>query len=643
MPIRGASEAKQITFELGLDDSTVVDSPATKGTLSRAWNADLIDESLVKSRNGYTKVNSDGAWGSRNITQGFEYTTTSGSKEVLIYGESSPITGTSGTFGKLDATLTPTTISSSLVDNIKPSFLQFGTLAFCFNGTDDFVYDGTSTRQIGITAPVSAPTYTAQINGNLEQSSNYIFCYTYYNSVTGAESSPSPASATMTTGGSAVTDGLTIAITAGSSTTADTIRVWRSVAGGATLFLDGTTGISSTSYNSTVADAELGDELELDNSRPPKCPYAVVAGNRIFIAGDSNNPNRVYYSKIGINGAMPESFQADDFADCNPNDGDIIIALGVANDTVIVLKEKSVGKLNSIQIATNTLELEGSQKFIYEELANKISCVSHHAAVTVDKYFFWLGKDDVFGTDGDSIQRHGTRIKNTLAGIDFAYASKFSAINKSDAKQIIFSVVESGQTTSDIQLIGHYRKAPNIAFTVYTPGDRNTYPGIQAASLFSVTNVATGSTYTYFGSSAATGYVYQMDSGLTDDGDGIYFDVRLRWDAFDAPAHDKLWHSFYTLAVGNGNNYALTHTLEVENDSAIVATSTSSLFTATGSTWSSSTWSTFYWTSLSYKNTRFFPRKRAKFARYGFNCVGASQPVAIKGVTTLAQIYPIHR
>lgn len=645
MAIRNSGEGKQISFALGVDDTSVVDSPEVRGTLSKALNADLVDDSLAKKRNGYAPVNSDAAWGTRRVREGYEYTNSSGTKEVLVYGEEETTTGTSGILGKLNSTLIPSTIVSGLADGVKPSIVQFGTLAFVFNENDDFVYDGTTTRQIGITAPTTAPTFNTTINGDLNQSSTYLFVYTYYNSTTGAESSPSEASAAMTTGGSAITDGIRINVTAGSSTTADYINIYRTVAGGSTFFYDGQTAIASTTYDSTISDGSLGQQLELDNSRPTLCKYAIACDNRLFIAGDSTNPNRVYFSKIGINGAMPESFQAADFADCAITDGDKIIGLNAtSNNTVIVLKERSVGRLTRLDNFAAGLELEGSSKYLYEEISRSTTAVNHHSMVSVESLVIWLGKDDVYGTDGVNLLRFGQRIRVTIEDLNFTQPTKFSAVRKTGTKQVIFSVCRAGETEADFQLVGHYRNFPVIAWTYYSPGESTaTHPGIRAASMFEFTETSTGKRRVYFGNSNADGYIYLMDTGSDDNTYGIYFDVRLPWDAQSRPARVKMFHSYYTLATGNGSQYNLTHTLEVNNDESIIKTALSPLYDSSNTNWEAANWEDFYWGSLKYISTKFFSRKRAYFARYGVQNINANEPIAIKGITSVVQLDPIHR
>lgn len=633
MAIRIGDGKNYNSFIEGVDDTSPTSAPYTDNTLSVALNTDLTDDALTKKRNGYIPINTT-PWGTRKIRHGFEYRKSTGVFENLIYGEDSPTTGTSGVFARMAGVAAPVNILTGLADGLKPSIVQFRTLAFVFNGTDDFLYDGTTTRQIGITAPTNAATLNTLINGELTESSPYLFTYTYYNSVTGAESSPAPPSATITTGTAAANqDGVRINITAGDATTADTIRIYRTVAGGSVFYLDGTATIAATTYDSVVADSSLGIELEPDNSRlPAKARYAVVLDNRVFVAGFANNPNRIQFSKIGQEGAKPESFQAADFVDCNLNDGDKIIGLGIANNAVLVLKERSVGKLTPIQFNSGGTERSGSRKYLYEQLSGEVTGVSHHTLTSVDIFAVWLGRDDIYGTDGAQIYRFGRRILKTYRSLNFTQAYKWSVVNKITTQQLIFSVARANESEPDFQLVGHYRNFPKVAWTYYGPHlfDIANYPGLKAGCLFQATE--NGSRVYYFGSSNAEGIIYKLDTGGNDNGKGIYWDVRLPWDNNNNPSKMKMFHSYFITLTTTEESVPITHSFEIEKQENSVVTELGFL-NATFPKWATGiNWAEFNWPSSATIPLPFFPSRKAHFGRYGVQNSGRDQPLSLIAV-----------
>ncbi len=637
MGIRNGNYGKEVSFKKGVDNTTFVGSDDIVGTLSVGLNTDLVDDSLAVKRSGYVAQNS--AWSTRKIRQGFDYKKSNGTRELLLCGEASSVTGTSGILGKKNGTSTPTTITSGLKDGIKPSIVQFRNLCFVFNGQDDFIYDGTTTRQIGITAPVSAASFVSNLIGSLNTSGSYLFTYVYANTSTGAVSSPAPASDILTTTDSL--GGIKVQVTAGDSNTANKIFVYRTVSGGNVFFKDGELEISETTYSSTISDGSLGNELELDNSRlSEKALYATKADNRVFVAGFPSNPNRVQYSKIGISGAMPESYQVADFVDCNLNDGDVIKGLGVAGSLTTVLKEKSIGRLVRVDALQGGLERQGSNKYLYEEISTEITGLSGHASTNVDDIFVWLGKDDVYATDGVKIYRLGRRIRNTLKNLNFSQAHKFSAITKPDTQQIIFSVCRAGQTEPDFQLVGHYRNFAStgeIAWTFYSPGtNTTTHPGLQAASLFS--SVENGESSFYFGCSNAAGLFYKFNTGYNDASLGIYWDMRGPWEDEKRATILKDFHSYYLFVLGGGSTpyNTVTHTFEEDNDETVIKTKTAEV-PATASLWNSGNWNSINWSSFKFKLLTFFPKRKAYFGRYGISNTYADQPFAVKGLARVTQ------
>ncbi len=632
MPIRNPDADRFDSFENGVDTTSNSYSTATRGTLSVANNADLVDDSLVVKRKGVTPLGS--AWGTHRIRQLFSYKNTDGSEGVFVYGEDASPTGLSGTLGLLSSTSTPTTIQTGLKDGVKPTFIQFEDFVYLFTGNENLIVSSTGTRQIGLDFPTVVPTFNAFTSGSLNTKGSYLFVYTYFNSTTGAESSPSEASSAIVTTTDTALSGIIINVAAGNSALADKIRVYRTTAGGRIFFLDGETSISSTTYTSTVRDAGLGQQLETDNERLVDPVFSAITNDsRIFVLTENS---RVRYSKIGQSGSMPESFQALDFIDCTQNKNDQASGLGKAGSTIIVIKQKSVGRLTQLTANLNGLELAGSQKYIYEEISNDITFTNPHCILSLDNLCVWLGEGEIFATDGLNIFRYGERIRNILNTLNYNQKWKFSAINRTDTKQLIWSVCRSGQNEPDYQIVAHYKKAPKIAFTFYTPGtNTTTHPGIQAAS-FTKTNLSGVVTY-LLGSSANDGLVQKLGVGNSDNTKGIYFEIKLPWQSGNSEALTKLFHSCYLFVAGSGNNYNLNFALERNNIETAIVTASKSLLSNNSTNWNAANWNEFNWATVEFLPIKFFPHKKAYTGRYVFYNYNANEPIAIKAITTLVE------
>ena len=640
MGIRDAAGKPYESFIEGVDNTSAIGSSDTRNTLSIGDNTDLVAEDLAKKRAGYSLTTT---WGNYNIRGSLEYKGTDGTYKNLVYGELSTLTGSTGTLGIFSGSTAPTTLQSGLLDGIKPSIVQYRNLAFIFTGRESLVYTGSAIRQNGIDAPPSAPTFVTNIAGNQVPSGGYIFAYSYYSSATGGESNLSSVSASLTAGATASLAGFRLNLVAGDPTLADKIRIYRSVSGGQVLFLEDEIPISSTSFDSTTLDSGLGVEAELDNSRLPEPPkFATVADNRVFAGGFPSNLNRIQYSKVGISGPMPESFQALDFVDCNINDGDKVVGLGKAGDNVIVIKERSVGRLIRVAADTGGLERQGSVKYLYEEISSEVTGLSHHLILSLDNIVLWLGRDDLYGTDGSQIFRFGKRIRNTIKSLDFSLAYKWSSIVKTNTQQIIFSVTRSGKSECDYQIVGHYRNFPKLAFTFYTSGiNPVTHPGLVVGTLYRAT--INKEDKFFFGSAQGTGKIYQMDIGDNDDGYGIYWKMGLPWDGGAQTMAKKHFHSYYLFVAGSGvsPNNTITHNFEVDTYAQSVVSRINTII-GTNPAWHTVSWHTFRWADVKFGPVKFFVNKKAYFGRHTWENTYANQPVAVRAVAGVWQPVNLH-
>ena len=96
------------------------------------------------------------------------------------------------------------------------------------------------------------------------------------------------------------------------------------------------------------AFGENGDVLE--NLAPPPATIIAATQDRIFLAGLSDNPYRVVYSKL--RGESEVAAFHDALAIELPPDGGDITALGFLNETLVVFKETAVFALPGMAMTT---------------------------------------------------------------------------------------------------------------------------------------------------------------------------------------------------------------------------------------------------------------------------------------------------
>lgn len=616
---------------LGLDDTSAL-TDMDYLALPVAKNVDILENGTAKTRNGYTSLLTS-AWGSRKIRGGIEFSY-GGTNELCLFGED----GSTGTFGKVSGAYSSVTNISTSLAKQRPSLLTNDKLLFFFNGTDDFVYDGTATRQIGITPPSSAPTKNTDVAGSMLVGGVYIITYTYYNSTTGAESSPAPL---FTAPAIAAGGGIKINVTAGSSTTADTIRVYTTLANQATLFLNTTALISATTVDLTQADAGIsaGKQMELDNTRPSvwgKFKYGIASGNRVYLTGLSTNKNRVHISAIYTEGPRFESFPADKFVDCRSGGGiiDENVGLGTAGSTPIVIKSTSVGKIVKIGVDQNVSS--DPSIFEYQEISRSVTAASHFAGCNLFGEYVWMGKDNIYATNGEEVRPLANKISNTIKQINFTNSDYFSAVNDILNKRILFSVQESSTSTEpDLVIVGHYHKYPEIYWTLYTKGTSPaTHPGISAGCFIPVSRFSTPSLL--FGNLGGSGKLYKMNYGYNDDGYGIYFKFVTAPVSFGLDEEEKLFVSDVIKAksVGNSNNISIKSIYNLGSSTTEVEER--SLSTATVQ-WNNSTWGGGFWNSTDIATIFHNSHRKAFYKQLELLETNIDTPVTIYSITMLAR------
>ncbi len=544
-------------------DTTSQPGNTPEGFVKVAKNANLGVNAGYEKRDGVLEQLSS-AWDTNRIIGGIEFKQTDLDSKIILFNAA----------GKL-AVLTsgvPVNLQTGLLADTKPTMLAFEERLFFFNGDDTnspFVYDAQlGVRVIGIAAPTVAPTKDADIAGGLNTggTDEYIYVYTYYNSETEAESSPSP----DIKGVLAPSGGVELGITPGDSATADKIRIYRTVASGTTLILEGEEDIAATSFDSVIPDDELGVAfnnrlLEFDNSLisdlTDSAKFSIVADNRIFVVTGTNEAR---FSKIGQSGPMPESFQANGLVETESRYGasDPLVGQGQIKDRVIALKKRSIGFYEPVGVA-GVNEAVDTVQYIYREITDVTGAISHFGGGQVFDEFVFLGRDNVYATNGITVRPVGNQIQNTVRAMGFAEdeINRYSFVNDTKNKRIYISGFKSsGEPDSqpDFQLVGDYQQYPEFRWTTYEPGDDpETHPGFNVGAFFTIQDPTTGSLEVYFGDSREIGQYQRMNVGQSDNGDGIFFEVLSRGYHHGQPMADKLFKDIEILGKAANKQYNL--------------------------------------------------------------------------------------
>lgn len=126
-------------------------------------------------------------------------------------------------------------------------------------------------------------------------------------------------------------------------------KLYRTSANGNTLKLLASIDNTVTTYEDNIADSSLGLTMGAVNNDMPKGRYLYVEQERLFITGDPNSANTVYYSELYLPHYIPtaspdlSTTPASDYYDfVGQNDNDIITGLARFLGITFVFKQNSI-------------------------------------------------------------------------------------------------------------------------------------------------------------------------------------------------------------------------------------------------------------------------------------------------------------
>lgn len=618
----------------GLDTASPINLVA-QGYVREAKNVNLGSTGSYIKRSGYVnQFTQSQALTGYSILQGIEFKNAAVTEKLLHVTNE-----TNAKFGKINdltgdfvelATFTNSQLF--LPPNFRPSFAQIGDALFYFDGTGSvntpFIYEanGNYTRPVGIDAPMALPavgTLTASAGGNLEEG-QYIYAHTYafyYDGQLIAESSPSPLAEVTT---SSTDKQVVIALqnyvdyfAPGLSHLVIKHRIWRTVVNGSILFLETEIQANLSSYTSTVSDDSLeSEQLSFDNSRLSddylQARFPVVARNRLLIFHPTKNKGR--FSKLGFNGPLPESFPiANEFStEGKYGNADALVGAGQIKGIPIILKERSIGRLEEIGIPDIGANSD-NVTYIYREISEVTGAVSHHAQCQVYDELVFLGRDNIYATDGQNVRPIATQIQDIVKSCDFSgtKASRTSAINDTKNRRIYIQVFQNeSEALPKVTLVGDYQQYPQFRWTTYEVGPNEIIaPSIQAGCFFQTEATATGGLDIYFGSAGPEGQYYKMNTGTADylaetwvGGQAvarpIYMRLVSRPYMFSQPMITKLYKKAKIFALAQDSSYQFEFGAQYDLDDATVNLTSFNVF-GVGTTWDNYNWATSPVTSTS--------------------------------------------
>jgi hypothetical protein len=285
--------------------------------------------------------------------------------------------------------------------------------------------------------------------------------------------------------------------------------------------LDGLMTWDGTTF-STVAGAPAGQ-------------YVVLHKNRLYIAGDPNNPSRLYMSDLGT----PTSWPTLNFIDVNTNDGDKITGLAELQDTLVIFKERSI----------HVLRGTGPQNYSLLDTHQARGTVSHWTIAPVLNQLFFLARVGVYSFDGRGVHLQSDVIKGSVLGLNSNQAWNQQYLQNACAveykNKYWLSVTEGVSVATNNRIyIFDYEHSLWTRYDI-------------PANCFSLFQPSSATTYNMYFGNVTSGLVYQHGVGNSDDGAAINAYFQTKDFEFGAPAHMKSYKGLFFAAVSQLQNYAI--------------------------------------------------------------------------------------
>ncbi len=199
------------------------------------------------------------------------------------------------------------------------------------------------------------------------------------------------------------------------------------------------------------ANGNIKDREEDITTYAPNGDYIELFYDRLWIAGNSNNPDRLYFSTAGQNGADIEDWTAPveegeanmhgGFIDVRSYDGSKIIGLKVVFNSLIIFKNKSAYKLYG----------SSPDNFEIAQVFSSNGAIANNSIVTGNNGCFYLASDGVYYYDGTNTNLISQKLSKTFSRLSKEYAGRANAIYYDN--KYILSMPIDGSTENNCVVI----------------------------------------------------------------------------------------------------------------------------------------------------------------------------------------------
>lgn len=280
-----------------------------------------------------------------------------------------------------------------------------------------------------------------------------------------------------------------------------------------TLFLsNGVQLIQYYSSGSTKADVT-------GTPTPPTGKYLAVCDNRLFVAGNSAEPNTIFFSDIALFSSLPNvNFPANNFIRIPKQDtGDVITGMAAYRDELFVFRRNDVWALLGA----------GPEDYCLQELNNRVGAVCHRAIANTGAALVFAAPGHIHEFRDGAFTDIGLPIESVIAGLKFDNA----VAEYYPAKMQVW--ICAGTTAASNDRVLMY-DCVHKAWSMFD---------LALNSLCSFNGAGDGGEF--YGGAPGAGRVWRMDSGTDDNGADIAFSFSTKHFSMSAPQNVKRFRRLY--------------------------------------------------------------------------------------------------
>jgi len=484
---------KVITDQFGDWSKGVVTSTEAsklpKNASPRGYNSNLVNignSAIPTKRDGFTTMNTT-ALSANPIIGQFEYRRRS-SDTIYAYHI---CVSNNGQVDWLNTSGVATSIggaASLTAGDYFPSFCEANNICYLANGQEtkkiSYVSAALALQGVGITAP-TVGTMAGAAGAAGSHNGTYELRVTYANTNTGYESSVSATASATVTVSSQQINWTNIPLSADTQVTTRYLYV-RNTDTMSRFYRAGTiANNTSTTATTNVADSALTTVApDTDENNTPTSGIKYLAWHKSRLFGATNN--YLYYSGEG----KPEAWDPEGYELINPDDGQKITGLCVANDLLYIFKENSVYCLDG----------NDPDEWIIKLVVPDIGCVSFRSIVVSEGKLYWWSDSGPVVWDGlGAVVPIGLGfIESDVRAINEVYPQYICGAVSTVDQLILWALPATSQTRNTFILPYSYRLNCWVS---------NYWDPIDACSLATV-NDATGIVRVMLGSYAGQVFKY---------------------------------------------------------------------------------------------------------------------------------------